>query len=198
VTETARIEAFSDGVFAIAVTLLVLDLKVPRDLENDVTLGAALLQEWPAYLAFVASFVTILIMWINHHRMFTLIGRADDTLMFANGMLLFGVTALPFPTSLVADYLGHPGQFLAAAVYNGTFILISVGFNFVWFTARSRLKSTADPAAVQAITDSYRLGPVMYLVTFAIGFANVAVSLLLVLGMALYWALPKRAKRTRA
>src|SRR5437867_2765136 len=76
--ETARVEAFSDGVFAIAITLLVLDMKVPRALDDGRTLAAALMAMWPTCLAFVTSFSTILIMWINHHRMFTLIGRADD------------------------------------------------------------------------------------------------------------------------
>ncbi len=73
--ETARIEAFSDGVFAIAITLLVLDLKVPHDMAEGRDLAAALWRQWPAYLAFVTSFATICIMWINHHRMFTLIGE---------------------------------------------------------------------------------------------------------------------------
>ena len=93
-SETARIEAFSDGVFAIAITLLVLDLKVPRELGQDRTLEQALVAQWPAYLAFVSSFMTILIMWVNHHRMFTLIGRSDDRLLFYNGLLLMGVTEI--------------------------------------------------------------------------------------------------------
>ena len=106
-TDTARIEAFSDGVFAIAITLLVLDLKVPRELHEGQTLTSALAHQWPAYVAFVTSFLTILVMWINHHRMFTLIGRADDRLLIFNGLLLLGITVVPFPTSLVAEYLGQ-------------------------------------------------------------------------------------------
>src|SRR5580704_15078074 len=133
--ETDRVEAFSDGVFAIAITLLVLDIKVPRELPVDVTLAMALLREWPSYLAFVTSFATILNMWINHHRIFTLIDRVDDRLLFYNGLLLLGVTVVPFPTALVAAYLGHPGQYVAAAVYNGTFIVIAVFFNLLWRSA---------------------------------------------------------------
>src|SRR5258708_1916094 len=108
--DTARIEAFSDGVFAIAITLLVLDIKVPHLSNSGRTLASALVAMWPTYLAFVTSFMTILIMWINNHRMFTLIGRADDRLMFFNGLLLLGVTIVPFPTALVAEYLRHDGQ----------------------------------------------------------------------------------------
>src|SRR5262245_38427492 len=95
--ETARIEAFSDGVFAIAITLLVLDLKVPKEAGHDLSLASALAAQWPAYLAFVTSFLTILVMWINHHRMFTLIGRSDDRLLVYNGLLLMGVTLVLFP-----------------------------------------------------------------------------------------------------
>ena len=102
--ETARIEAFSDGVFAIAITLLVLDLKVPRGMAEGRDLLAALVGQWPAYLAFVTSFATIGIMWINHHRMFTLIGRTDDGLLVLNGLLLLGVTFVPFPTGVLAEY----------------------------------------------------------------------------------------------
>ena len=106
-TETARIEAFSDGVFAIAITLLVLDLKVPRGLAEGRTLADALLAQWPAYLAFASSFMTILIMWVNHHRIFTLVGRSDERLIFYNGLLLMGVTVVPFPIVSVNPPKSH-------------------------------------------------------------------------------------------
>src|SRR5258707_7291898 len=106
--ETARVEAFSDGVFAIAITLLVLDLKVPRDVPAD-HLAAELLRSWPSYGAFLVSFATIGIMWLNHHRLFTLIHRVDHALLVLNGLLLLTVTVVPFPTSLLAAYLGRDG-----------------------------------------------------------------------------------------
>jgi len=191
--DTARIEAFSDGVFAIAITLLVLDLKVPRELHEGQTLRSALAHQWPAYVAFVTSFLTILVMWINHHRMFTLIGRADDRLLILNGLLLLGITVVPFPTSLVAEYLGHDGQRTAALVYNGTFIAIAICFNLLWRCAArdSRLlDSHASPSSAQAITDSYRFGPVVYAVAFALALVSVKASLALNLGLALFFALP--------
>src|SRR5262249_29867193 len=95
--ETNRIEAFSDGVFAIAITLLILEIKVPRDLAPPATLAQALAHQWPSYLAFVTSFFTILIMWVNHHRLFRHIAHFDDQLLFYNGLLLFGVAVVPFP-----------------------------------------------------------------------------------------------------
>ena len=191
--DTARIEAFSDGVFAIAITLLVLDLKVPRELHEGQTLTSALAHQWPAYVAFVTSFLTILVMWINHHRMFTLIGRADDRLLILNGLLLLGITVVPFPTSLVAEYLGHDGQRTAALVYNGTFIAIAICFNLLWRCAANNsrlLNSAASPSAAQAITDSYRYGPVVYGVAFGLALVSVKASLALNLGLALFFALP--------
>src|SRR5207244_3471037 len=119
--ETARVEAFSDGVFAIAITLLVLDLKVPRAHPPDENLLAYLLSQWPTYAAFLSSFTTIGIMWLNHHRLFNLIGRVDTPLMIYNGLLLLGVTLTPWPTALVAEYHGRPGEMLAALVYTGLF-----------------------------------------------------------------------------
>jgi uncharacterized membrane protein len=200
-SETSRIEAFSDGVFAIAITLLVLDLKVPRDLGHDRTLEQALVAQWPAYVAFVSSFMTILIMWVNHHRMFTLIGRSDDRLLFYNGLLLMGITIVPFPTSLVAEYLRHDGQRTAALIYNGTFIGLAICFNLLWRTAAVKdrlLHPHADRRLVQRIFESYRLGPVWYIVAFILAFVSVTASIALNLILALYYALPGRVVTTPA
>ena len=105
--ETGRLEAFSDGVFAIAITLLVLELKVP-DLNiagtSPLTLGKALLQQWPSYVGLVTSFFTILIMWVHHHAILRNVCRTDARLHFANGCLLLGVTFVPYPTSVLASY----------------------------------------------------------------------------------------------
>ncbi|QWV98768.1 DUF1211 domain-containing protein [Geomonas nitrogeniifigens] len=108
--ETGRIEAFSDGVFAIAITLLVLTIKVPTpsDLGAGHSLGSALLALWPHYLAFVTSFVTVLAKWVNHHRIFTFVRTSDHTFLYLNGLVLMLVTFLPFPTALVAEYLLRP------------------------------------------------------------------------------------------
>jgi uncharacterized membrane protein len=195
-TDTGRLEAFSDGVFAIAITLLVLDLQVPRDLHAGQTLSEALIAQWPGYLAFVTSFATILIMWINHHRIFTLVGRCDDRLLFYNGLLLLGITVVPFPTSLVAEYLRHDGRQTAAMVYNGLFILIAICFNLVWRTAAVNdrlLHAHANRAAVQRIFDAYRYGPVGYILAFGLAFVSVTASLLLNLGLAVYFAGPGRS-----
>src|SRR5262252_166199 len=192
-SETARIEAFSDGVFAIAITLLVLDLKVPKDLERGRSLAAALAAQWPAYIAFITSFLTILIMWVNHHRIFTLVGRSDDRLMLYNGLLLMGVTLVPFPTSLVAEYLRYEGQRTAVIVYNATFIGIAICFNLLWRTAAVNdrlLHPNADRAAVGRIFDAYRYGPLWYVIAFGMTFVSVMASLALNLALAIFYALP--------
>jgi TMEM175 potassium channel family protein len=197
--ETTRIEAFSDGVFAIAITLLILEIKVPRDLASPATLAQALAHQWPSYLAFVTSFFTILIMWVNHHRLFTHIGRCDDRLLFYNGLLLLGIAIVPFPTALVAEYLGHVGQTTAATVYNATLIGIAICFNLLWRSASRDgrlLHETHDRDAVRHITESYRYGPLWYVLALALEFVSVTASLLLTLALAIYFALPSRTAAT--
>jgi TMEM175 potassium channel family protein len=193
--ETNRVEAFSDGVFAIAITLLILEIKVPHDVAPPATLARVLAQEWPSYLAFVTSFFTILIMWVNHHRLFTHIGRCDDRLLFFNGLLLLGVAIVPFPTALVAAYLGHPGEMTAATVYNGTLVAIAVAFNLLWRSASANgrlLHDDYDREAVRHITESYRYGPLWYVLALALEPVSVTASLLLNLSLAVYFALPSR------
>jgi TMEM175 potassium channel family protein len=193
--DTARTEAFSDGVFAIAMTLLVLDIKVPHDVAPPGSLLQALAHQWPVYLAFLTSFATILIMWINHHRLFTHISRCDDQLLFFNGLLLLGVVLVPFPTSLVAEYLGQTGQTTAAMVYNGTFIAIAICFNLLWRSASKHgrlLHEDHDRDAVAQITESYRRGPLAYVLALVLAFVSVTASLLLNLALAVYFGLPSR------
>ena len=136
--ETGRLEAFSDGVFAVAITLLVFSLQVPtlkipphtsKDLVN------ALLMLWPSYLSFFISFATILIMWISHHTMFKLIDKSNTLFMFANGFLLLLVTVVPFPTQLVATYLTTPAAGVVCAIYASLFMIINLVFNLLWWLA---------------------------------------------------------------
>lgn len=160
---TGRIEAFSDGVFAVAITLLVLDIRVPQ-LDNPASvaaLGAALRHDWPSDIAFVTSFATILIMWINHHRMFALIPRTNGRLLFANGFLLLLVTAVPFPTALLARYLTTPAAPLAAAVYVGLFVVIDLAYDLLWWAGGSRI---AAGQSVGIFAMQYIAGFCLYLV----------------------------------
>ncbi|MBI1795449.1 MAG: DUF1211 domain-containing protein [Candidatus Eisenbacteria bacterium] len=190
--ETQRLEAFSDGVFAIAITLLVLEFKVPRD--AAARLGRALLADWPSYLGFLTSFATIGIMWINHHRIFGLVQRVDHMLLILNGLLLLGVTFTPYPTAVLASYLGHPGEKVAAAFYSGTFVCIAIAFNLLWrymSSKRARLMRVAhDHPEVVATHAQYRFGPLFYVVAFAVAFWNATASLALNLAFAAFFAFP--------
>jgi uncharacterized membrane protein len=191
--ETGRIEAFSDGVFAIAITLLVLDLKVPKPAELGAAgLLSALGKQWPAFLAYLTSFATILVMWVNHHKMFNHIHRTDDAFLFLNGFLLLFITFVPFPTSLVADYLQHRESRTAAAVYAGTYEALAIAFNLLWSYASrsgSLLAPQVDLVQVQAIRKQYATGPFLYLVAFALVFVSVPASLVMCLLLAVYWSL---------
>lgn len=133
---TARLEAFSDGVFAIAITLLVLDLSVPSGLSpiTPLTLAAALVSRWPNYLTLGISFATILVMWVNHHHLFKAAKQPEPLLLFSNGLLLLFVTLAPFPTALVGAYLTTPAASVACATYAGFFVLVHSAYGLLWWT----------------------------------------------------------------
>jgi len=196
--ETARLEAFSDGVFAIAVTLLVLELKLP---EGTGGLGRRLLEQWPSYAAYVTSFATIGIMWLNHHRLFTLVRRVDHWLPVLNGMLLLGVSVVPFPTNLVAAYLGHPGERVAVSVYGGTFVYIAIAFNALWRYASSRhrhpplLRLPHDAPEVIAVHQQYLFGPTIYLAATLLTFWHARIALAVMMGLAVFFLFPPRRKK---
>ncbi len=198
--ETGRIEAFSDGVYAIAITRLVLELKVPQDMSGP-ALRHALVGQWPDYAAFLVSFATIGIMWINHHRLFTLIRRADHMLLALNLLLLLGVTVVPFPTSLVSRYLGHDGERLAALVYAGWFVVIALAFNLLWRYASSParrpplLRVPHDSPEVRAIHGQFAFGPPLYVAAFVVAFWSAVASLAICGGLALLFLTPPRVKR---
>ncbi|HEY5428855.1 MAG TPA: TMEM175 family protein [Solirubrobacteraceae bacterium] len=123
---TNRLESFSDGVIAVAITLLVLGIHIPTPPQH---LGHELGQQWPQYAAYVVSFVTIGIIWINHHAMIARLDRADHSILILNLLLLLTIGILPFATGVMAAYLREPdGQSLAAGVYSGSFLLMSVAF----------------------------------------------------------------------
>ena len=191
--ETGRVEAFSDGVFAIAITLLILDVHVPRDLTETTTLADALLRQWPSYLGFLTSFALIGIMWINHHKLFTLIKRTDHLLLVFNALLLLGATIVPFTTSLLAEYIGQSEQRLAAMVYTGNFFVIAIFFNLLWrYAARGHrlLGYDVSEAEVRSINRAYALGPPVYLLCFAIAYFSVPLALGMTIALVIFYALP--------
>ena len=202
--ETGRLEAFSDGVFAVAITLLVLNIRIPgidlppSQLPNDVGFWQALLNEWPMLAAYGTSFATIGVMWINHHRLYVHIKRTNTGLMLLNLLLLLIIVFIPVPTALVAEYLGRPDLHAAAIFYSGTNVILAVCYNLLWRYAsyHNRLLSkTADTRAVAAISRQYLFGPLLYLIAFGLAWINAPASIILLFILALYFAVPGRPPR---
>jgi uncharacterized membrane protein len=187
----ARLEAFADGVFAIAATLLILNVdgQIPGDVGN---LGASILHIWPSYLAYAVSFVTIGIMWVNHHTVMAQIDRTDRRFLFANIGLLMCIAFVPFPTRLVAEHIRGDGARDAALVYGFTMVATAIMFSVTWFYASlggRLLRRDANPAVVSGISRSYLPGPWIYLVATLLAYASPTASVLAFLAIAVFYVL---------
>jgi len=189
---TDRLETFSDGVFAVAITLLVLGLAVHPAAGR---LGHALLHYWPHYATYVVSFLTIGIIWMNHHAQFDRIEQADRTLMVLNLVLLMFVTLIPFPTSLLATYL-HAGtdEHVAAAVYAATLLAMSIAFfsTYLWAARRKLFAPWVGERQVGYLVRRNGAGLLVYAAAIAVAFASASVSLALCGLVALYYLHPGR------
>ncbi len=199
--ETSRLEAFSDGVFAVAITLLVLNIKIPPDnLPDDLHLWwPVLFSQGPALLAFATSFLTVGIMWLNHHRLYKHIKRTDTGLLLLNLLLLSLIVFVPVPTALLAEYILRPNQHVAAIIYSGTFFIVACCFNLLWRYASYRgrlLGKDANMRAVTAISHQYLFGPLCYLIAFGLAFINTPASVIFNFMIALFFALPARPPRS--
>lgn len=185
----SRLETFADGVFAIAATLLILnvDAQIPGDVGN---LGDRLTHIWPSYLAYAVSFVTIGIMWVNHHWVMSQIDHTDRRFLFANIGLLLCIAFVPFPTRLVAEHIRGDGAQDAALAYGFTMVATAIMFNITWFYASTRrrlLRPDANAAVVRGISRSYLPGPWIYLVASLVAFLSPTVSVLLFLAIAVFY-----------
>jgi uncharacterized membrane protein len=192
--DTIRIEAFSDGVFAIAITLLALELPFPKieHIKDNATLTKAFFNNWPSYLAFILSFFSILIMWINHHAIFKHIHKSSSGIMFANGIMLLLVAAVPYPTSLIAEYFQTPANNSAVAIYAGLFILINISYNWLWYAAtrdKDCLKQDVDERIIKKFRTVYLLGFPAYVIAFIVAFFSATLSLAICMVLWIYWAL---------
>lgn len=192
--ETTRVEAFSDGVFAIAITLLILEIKVPKadfSMTNS-QLFNSLLNLWPSYFAFLLSFVAVLIMWINHHGFFKYLRAINSRFMYANGFLLLMVTFIPFPTAVLAQHINSPAANSASAFYCGTMVLVSVAFNVLWFATaykRALVKDEISDNLIIKIRNAYWFGFFVYLTSFAISFFHALAGLFLCISLWIFWGL---------
>jgi uncharacterized membrane protein len=199
--DTSRLEAFSDGVFAIAITLLVLELHIPETGERS--LARALGHEWPQFGAYLTSFLIIGIMWVNHHSMFRQIVRTDRLLLFLNLLLLLWTAVLPFPTELIARFLREGGAdaHVAAAVYSLNLTLAAIAFSAIWTHAiRARLVVHEMTAREQwRSIGRFSAGTLVYAATIGLSFVSAPVTLAVQFLIAAYYAFEQvgRGSRTR-
>ena len=192
-SDTGRLETFADGVLAIAITLLILEVKSPH-VPRGGSLARELARQWPSYAAYAVSFLTIGIIWVNHHHMFKVINRTNHAFLMLNVVFLMTIAALPFPTALVAGHIHDPsGRSVAAFVYGANMVAVAVMFNAVWRYAASghRLLYGGVPDdLVRRVNRSFLFGPLTYGVAALIALANSWISLAIYAGLALYWLLP--------
>jgi len=199
VLSSNRLEAFSDGVLAIAITLLILEVKVPVAEEGE--LASKLAHQWPSYAAYAITFLVIGIIWVNHHFLFGQIRAVDRPLLYLNIVLLLFVAFLPFPTALLAEYLREDqNSHVAAAVYSATMTVIGLGFVLLW----SYLARHDDLLVDDVTSDDARLamrrslvGPVVYGATIVLAFVSAPACLAVYAAMALYFMV-WRARPTAA
>jgi uncharacterized membrane protein len=194
-SDNNRIEVFSDGVFAIAITLLGLEMKIPLPSESDkIGLGRALLEQWPVYAAFLTSFFIILVIWKSHHQVFKLIHKMNKPLFFSNGLLLCAVTIIPFGTNLVAEYFNSMHRVIATMVYSS--MSFPVGFGFVALlqvTIRypELRKPEIEVKRVRAWHRRMWITSIFFVASFLFAFIQPHVSLGIIFGAAVYWGLAK-------
>jgi uncharacterized membrane protein len=181
--DTRRAEAFSDGVFAVAITVLVFNL---LEINPPVLHYHDLTRAWPSYFAYVVSFLTIGIMWMNHHTMFAHIGRVDRPVLVLNLLLLLGIVAIPWPTALVAKQLQHSGGAPAAVTYGLVMILISLGFAGLWVyvvTHAAKLGGRVEPQALRRSIPGFTGGLLGYVAGTVLAAFGLPVAALILYGL---------------
>ncbi|HZU14186.1 MAG TPA: TMEM175 family protein [Chloroflexota bacterium] len=184
----SRTEAFSDGVFAVAITLLIFNVQVPP---GGTSLRTALVAMWPSYVSYIVSFATIGIIWVNHHAVFRAVRRVDRPYLYLNLFLLMTVAFIPFPTALLGRALqaGHDAN-LAAAVYGMTMTLMSIGFSMLWAYMGFHPDLLSEALTSQQIRASwprFSSGVLIYLGATALAFVSAVVSLIAYAAVALYY-----------
>jgi uncharacterized membrane protein len=197
-SDSDRLETFCDGVFAIAITLLILEIQVPTPERVHAVGGLlpALAALWPSYLGYLIGFLTIGIMWTNHHAIFQYVRRSDRYFLMINVVFLMLIAFLPFPTALLAAYLAEADdRATAIVVYGATVWCIALAYNAVWWYAvrRGLLDPAADQEAVRTISTRYKLGPLAYAGVILLVFLSPWASLVGHFALAAFYLLPERA-----
>lgn len=188
--EASRLIGFSDGVFAVAITLLVLDIHVPGE---KMPLHTLLKEQGPNYLMFVVAFIMVGIKWLNHHRLFGLIRQVDTTLNILNLFLLLGICIVPFTTGVVAKYMITPDAAFASAIYGAVWTIN--GFLYTAILVYGRRSGFIDRSAVtERMVRLYLLGPLSYLVAIGISFLNIYAGVAIYLVVVSLYVPPQRVR----
>jgi len=190
--ENARIEAFSDGVFAIAITLLILEIKVPphETIHSVSYLWNSLIRLWPSYFAFLLSFGIILVSWVNHHYLFNVLDKSSRPFLYANGFLLLTITVMPFSTALLAEYIATDYVKPAVALYCFGGVINSMGWNLLLHTLykpKPLLHSHVSFEMIDSIKRSTQLGMIVYIGTTVLAFWFPIIALVLNLMLWIVW-----------
>ncbi len=193
--ETYRIEAFSDGVFSIAITLLIIELVQILHARHEEELMKLILNNWQSLFAFLIGFLTILICWINHHLVFTYIRRADSQLMWVNAFVLLMVTFTPFPTAVLAGYFGVE-RHTAMAIFGFNYFLMSVAaYSLSAYVYRKSLIENTNKTLFRKFIALYKYSILYSLVAFAVCFLSVFVAIIMYGILFIVFAFPRESSK---
>lgn len=195
---TARLEAFSDGVFAIAITLLVLDLGVPATRNSEQYLLRAIGHEWPGYLGYIVSFATIGALWLGHNAITDYLDRADTTLLRLNLLLLLFVSFLPFPTRMLSEFVDFDrAERVAVTFYGLTLLIASALLSVLWrYALHARLvRADAGDEEITLLTQRLTPGLAGYVVLIVVGLFYPVVAVFGYLVIASFFLMPVRIRR---
>ena len=185
--KTNRLEAFSDGVFAVAITLLILEINVPEGehLWHD------LKEEWPSFASFFVSFWVIGIIWVNHHGLLDHLKRTNRPVLYLNLLVLMTVVFIPFSTALMADHLkSGADERVAALVYALAFLAMGIAFNLFWtyiVKHRRKLGVEIPDEEVRRMSFGFMIGSPIYVVAVIMAFISPAVVLIIIPAVAVYY-----------
>jgi uncharacterized membrane protein len=189
--ETSRIEAFSDGIFCVAITLLAIEIGTEAKTdETNSGLALSLVHLWPKYLAYLISFVNVLLAWIGHHGLFKNLRNTDNLVMVTNGFLLMLVALVPFPTRTLGIFLLTGAFKMAVIFYTGYFVLISIAFRLLWYAAsrkRALLVHNLSLTQIKRFTDIENRGLIFNSLIMGIAFFSPLMGLVLSFVMWVYW-----------
>lgn len=189
--ETIRVETFSDGVFCIAITLLSIEIGV--EVKSNATNGSlthSLFEKWPICLAYVISFINVLLAWIGHHELFKKLRKSDNSIMITNGLLLMLVALVPFPTKTLGFFLQSGALKTAVIFYTGYFVLISLGFRLLWWAAcrnKELLVTTVSEMQIKQTTRNENIGLACNAIIMIVAFVSPQLALMLSFVMWVYW-----------